>query len=43
MKPELQWSHDFDLAAVNMVYSSKNQLVIIAFRETLRFFKYAQH
>lgn len=43
MKPELQWAHNFDLAVVDMVYSSKNQLVIIAFRENLRFFKYAEH
>ena len=43
MKSELQWSHNFDMPTVNMVYSSRNQLVIIAFNEILRFFKYAEH
>lgn len=38
-KSELSSSHHFDSPTVNMVYSSKYELVIIAFRECIRFFK----
>lgn len=40
-KGELASAHHFDSPAVNMVYSSKYELVIIAFRECLRFFRVA--
>lgn len=38
-KSELLSAHHFDSATVNMVYSSKYELVIVAFRECIRFFK----
>lgn len=38
-KSELGWSHHFDSPTINMVYSSKYELVIIAFKECIRFFK----
>jgi hypothetical protein len=43
LKPELQSVHNFDSPTINMIYSSKNELVIIAFKESIRFFKYCQN